>query len=36
MHRQMPQSTLIRMVAAGHCPHMSAPQETIAAIRSFV
>ena len=36
MHRHMPQSTLIRMEAAGHCPHMSAPQETIAAIRSFV
>jgi len=36
MHRQMPQSTLIRMEAAGHCPHMSAPQETIAAIRAFV
>ncbi|WP_323744805.1 alpha/beta fold hydrolase [Noviherbaspirillum soli] len=36
MHRQMPQSTLMRMEAAGHCPHMSAPQETIAAIRSFI
>jgi sigma-B regulation protein RsbQ len=36
MHRQMPHSTLIQMQAAGHCPHMSAPEETIAAIRSFV
>ena len=36
MHRQMPQSTLVRMQAAGHCPHMSAPQETIDAIRSFL
>jgi sigma-B regulation protein RsbQ len=36
MHRHMPHSTLVRMQAAGHCPHMSAPQETIAAIRAFV
>jgi len=36
MHRQMPHSTLVRMQAAGHCPHMSAPAETIAAIRAFV
>ena len=36
MHRQMPGSVLIRMQAAGHCPHLSAPQETIAAIRAFV
>lgn len=36
MHRQMPHSTLVQMQAAGHCPHMSAPEETIAAIRAFI
>jgi len=36
MHRQMRHSTLIKMQAVGHCPHMSVPQETIDAIRSFV
>jgi sigma-B regulation protein RsbQ len=35
-HGRMPNSTLVRMQAAGHCPHMSAPEETIAAIRAFV
>lgn len=36
MHRQMPASTLVQMKAAGHCPHMSAPRETIDAIRAFL
>ena len=29
-------STLVRMRATGHCPNLSAPQETIDAIRTFV
>jgi sigma-B regulation protein RsbQ len=29
-----PDNTLIVMKATGHCPHMSAPEETIAAIKS--
>ena len=36
MHARMPADTLIRMEANGHCPHVSAPPETIAAIRGFL
>lgn len=34
--REVPDSTLVLMEATGHCPHLSAPQETIASIRSFL
>jgi len=33
---QISGSTLVQMRATGHCPNLSAPAETIAAIRSFV
>lgn len=33
---QMPRATLDVMAASGHCPHMSAPAETIAAIRQYL
>jgi sigma-B regulation protein RsbQ len=36
VHAQIPGSELIRMRASGHCPHLSDPEETIAAIRRFV
>lgn len=36
MREQMPKSKLHLMGATGHCPHMSAPDETIAAIRAFL
>jgi len=36
LHRHLPQSELARMQATGHCPHLSAPAETIAAMRAFV
>jgi sigma-B regulation protein RsbQ len=36
VHRHLPQSELILMDATGHCPNLSAPEETIAAIRSFL
>jgi sigma-B regulation protein RsbQ len=36
MHRQMPNSSLVVMRATGHCPNLSAPDETIAAIEAFV
>ncbi|EYD73531.1 Hydrolase of unknown specificity RsbQ [Rubellimicrobium mesophilum DSM 19309] len=36
MHRHLPRSELVLMQASGHCPHMSAPEETTAAIRSFL
>lgn len=31
-----PACTVVRMKAEGHCPHVSAPDETIAAIRAFL
>ena len=36
MHRHLPDSELVLMEATGHCPHMSAPEETTGAIRSFL
>jgi sigma-B regulation protein RsbQ len=36
VHRQIPGSELVRMQATGHCPNLSAPDETIAAIRAFL
>lgn len=36
LHSKIRQSTLVRMKATGHCPHMSHPEETIAAMREFV
>lgn len=32
---QIPGSTLVTLPATGHCPHLSAPEVTLAAIRSF-
>lgn len=36
VHRQIPGSELVLLQATGHCPNLSAPEETIAAIRSFL
>lgn len=36
MHRALPHSELVRMKATGHCPNLSAPDETIAAIRAYL
>jgi sigma-B regulation protein RsbQ len=36
MHSRMPGSTLVEMKATGHCPNLSAPEETIRAIREFL
>lgn len=36
LHRVLPNSKLVHMEATGHCPNLSAPEETIAAIRAFV
>jgi sigma-B regulation protein RsbQ len=36
VHRQIPNSELVLMQATGHCPNLSAPEETIAAIQAFV
>lgn len=36
VHRQIPGSRLVRMEATGHCPNLSAPEETVAAITAFL
>jgi sigma-B regulation protein RsbQ len=36
LQRELPGSTLRVMRATGHCPHMSAPEETIALIREYL
>ena len=36
VHRKLAHSQLVIMKATGHCPNLSAPEETIAAIRTFV
>jgi sigma-B regulation protein RsbQ len=36
VHRNIPGSTFVLMEATGHCPNLSAPDETIAAIRAFL
>ena len=36
VHRQIPGSSFVRLAATGHCPHLSAPAETVAAIRAFL
>lgn len=36
VHRNLPDSEFVLMQATGHCPNLSAPEETIAAIRAFV
>jgi sigma-B regulation protein RsbQ len=36
VHAAIPHSELVRLRATGHCPHLSDPAETVAAIRAFV
>ncbi|MFD2614322.1 alpha/beta fold hydrolase [Paenibacillus gansuensis] len=36
VHSQMAGSTLQRMQATGHCPHMSAPEETVSRIKEYL
>jgi sigma-B regulation protein RsbQ len=36
VHRSLGGSTLRQMRATGHCPHMSAPEETIALMREYL
>lgn len=36
MHERMPDSKLVIMNATGHCPNLSAPEETIATITSYL
>ena len=34
--RQLPNSRLVRLAATGHCPNLSAPEETVGAIEAFL
>ena len=36
VHRNLPNSRFVQMRATGHCPNLSAPEETVAAIRTFL
>jgi sigma-B regulation protein RsbQ len=36
VHSSIAGSTLVRLEATGHCPNLSAPEETVAAISSFL
>ena len=36
VHEHIPGSALTHLSAIGHCPHLSAPEETTAAIRAFL
>ncbi len=36
VHRQIPGSRFVQLEATGHCPNLSAPGETVAAIKAFL
>jgi sigma-B regulation protein RsbQ len=36
VHRHLPESTYILLQATGHCPNLSAPDETVAAMKAFL
>jgi sigma-B regulation protein RsbQ len=36
VHREIPGSVFVQLAATGHCPNLSAPRETIDAIRAFI
>ena len=36
VHQNIPKSSLVVLKATGHCPNLSAPEETVAAIESFL
>jgi sigma-B regulation protein RsbQ len=36
VHAEIEESELVLMNATGHCPNLSAPEETIAAIKAFL
>jgi sigma-B regulation protein RsbQ len=36
VHSRLPQSRLVHLSATGHCPNLSAPEETVAAIKAFL
>ena len=36
VHEQLPRSSFVLLQATGHCPNLSAPDETVAAIRAYL
>jgi sigma-B regulation protein RsbQ len=36
VHQHLPGSTFVQLKASGHCPNLSAPEETIAAISTYL
>ena len=36
VHAQLPDSRYVLLAATGHCPNLSAPEETVAAIEDFL
>ncbi|WP_445152340.1 alpha/beta fold hydrolase [Baekduia sp. Peel2402] len=36
VHEQLPDSTYMHLAATGHCPNLSAPEETVGAIQAFL
>lgn len=36
VHREIPGSTFVQLRATGHCPNLSAPEETVAAIKAWL
>ena len=36
VHRKIPNSRMIVLQATGHCPNLSAPEEVVSAMRTFV
>ncbi len=36
VHRRIPSSRMVQLRATGHCPNLSAPEETAAAIKAFL
>jgi sigma-B regulation protein RsbQ len=36
VHHHLPDSRFVLLEATGHCPNLSAPEETVAAIRGFL
>jgi sigma-B regulation protein RsbQ len=36
VHERLPNSSYVALAATGHCPNLSAPEETIAAIKAFL
>jgi len=36
VHSRLPGSKLVQLSATGHCPNLSAPEETVAAIKAFL